>query len=58
MARRIRANRERFGPFKNREDFLARVPTPKRIEDVLSTTGAFEGLEYYEWELIKEAYNA
>ena len=58
MARRIRANRERFGPFRNREEFLTRVPTPKRIEDILAIAGAFEGLEDYEWELIQEAYNA
>ena len=57
-ARRIRANRERFGPFQSREEFLARVPIPKRIEDILSIAGAFEGLEDFEWELIQEAYNA
>jgi DNA-directed DNA polymerase III PolC len=58
MARRIRANRERFGPFRSRGEFLIRVPTPKRIEDILSIAGAFEGLEDYEWELMQEAYNA
>lgn len=58
MARRIRANHARFGPFQSREEFLARVPTPKRIEDILSIAGAFEGLEDYEWKLIQEAYNA
>ncbi len=58
MARRIRANRERFGPFQSREEFLSRVPTPKRIEDVLTIAGAFEGLEDYEWGMIQEAYNA
>jgi DNA polymerase III alpha subunit len=58
MARRIRANRERFGPFRNREEFLTRVPTPKRIEDILSIAGAFKGLEDYEWGMIQEAYNA
>ncbi len=58
LARRIRANRKRFGPFQSREEFLARIPAPKRIEDTLSIAGAFEGLEYYEWGLIQEAYNA
>ena len=58
MARRIGANRERFGPFRNREEFLTRVPTPKRIEDILSIAGAFKGLEDYEWGMAQEAYNA
>ncbi|MFH0958682.1 MAG: DNA polymerase III subunit alpha [Pseudomonadota bacterium] len=58
MARRIRANRHRLGPFQSREEFLDRVPTPKRIEDILSIAGAFEGLEDYQWELIQDAYNA
>ena len=57
MARRIRANRERFRPFRNREEFLTRVPTPKRIEDILSIAEAFKGLEDYEWGMIQEAYN-
>jgi DNA-directed DNA polymerase III PolC len=58
MARRIRANRHRLGPYQSREEFLDRVPTPKRIEDILSIAGAFEGLEDYQWELIQDAYNA
>lgn len=58
MARRIRANRQRLGPFQSREEFLDRVPTPKRIEDILSTAGAFEGLEDCQWQLIQDAYNA
>ena len=58
MARRIRANRHRLGPFQSREEFLGRVPTSKRIEDILSIAGAFEGLEDYQWELIQDAYNA
>lgn len=58
MARRIRANRQRLGPYQSREEFLDRVPTPKRIEDILSIAGAFEGLEDYQWELIPDAYNA
>lgn len=56
MARRIRANRHRLGPFQSREEFLDRVPTPKHIEDILSSSGAFEGLENHEWELMEEAY--
>ena len=58
MARRIRANHKRLGPFQSREEFLDRVPTPKRIEDILSTAGAFEGLEDCPWQLIQDAYNA
>jgi hypothetical protein len=58
MARRIRANRQRLGPYQSREEFLDRVPTPKRIEDILSISGAIEGLEDYQWELIPDAYNA
>ncbi|MGC8605356.1 MAG: hypothetical protein ACP5VS_16940, partial [Desulfomonilaceae bacterium] len=57
-AHRIAANRELLGPFRSREEFLARVPTPKRIEYLLSIAGAFEGLEGYKWEMIQEAYNA
>jgi DNA-directed DNA polymerase III PolC len=56
MARRIRANRDRFGPFRSREEFLTRVPTPKRITEILEIAGAFEGL-VDEWELIQAAYN-
>ncbi len=58
MARRVMASRERFGPFRSREEFLARVPVPRRIEDILSMAGAFEGMEDSEWELIREAHNA
>lgn len=57
MARRIRANREKFGPFRSREEFLTRIPTPKRVMEILATAGAFEGL-IDEWELLQEAYNA
>jgi DNA polymerase III alpha subunit len=57
-ARRIIANRERFGLFRNREEFLSRVAVPKRIENILSVAGAFEGMEDFEWEMIREAYNA
>lgn len=57
-ARRIIANRERFGLFSNREEFLSRVAVPKRIENILSVAGAFEGMEDFEWEMIREAYNA
>ena len=56
MARRIRANRDRFGQFRSREEFLTRVPTPKRITEILEIAGAFEGL-VDEWELIQAAYN-
>ena len=58
MARRIRANRERFGAFQSLEDFLGRVPTPERIIDILSVVGAFKGIEDCEWQLTQEASNA
>ncbi len=58
MGRRIRANRHRLGPFISREEFLGRVPTSRRIEDILAIAGAFEGLEDYQWVLIQDAYNA
>ena len=58
MARRIMANRQKFGPFKSREEFLSRVPTPKRLENILSTTGAFKYLEDLEWEMMQEACSA
>ena len=58
MASRIRANRQRLGPYQSREEFLDRVPTPKRIEDIPSVAGALECLEDYQWGLIQDAYNA
>ncbi len=56
-AGRIIANRERFGPFNSREEFITRVPTPERLAATLSIARVFEGLDD-EWGLIQEAYNA
>ena len=58
MARRIIANRKRFGLFKSKEEFLSRIPTPKRIQSILSIAGAFKNIEDFEWEMLQEAYNA
>ncbi len=58
IARRIMANRERFGLFRSREEFMTRVPIPKRIENILSISGAFQDMEGEEWEMVQEAYPA
>ncbi|MGC8604436.1 MAG: DNA polymerase III subunit alpha, partial [Desulfomonilaceae bacterium] len=58
LARRILMNRRRFGPFQSRMEFLSRVPISKRMENILSIAGAFEGLKDYSCELPHEAYNA
>lgn len=53
-ARRIVAERKRRGPFQGERDFLARVPLPNGIVDLLFLAGAMKGLEEHEWELIPE----
>ena len=55
MARRIIADRERRGPFRDREDFLERMSLPDRVVKTLSLAGALEGFNEYEWGLRQEA---
>jgi len=56
-AQRIVANRERYGLFQSREDFIQRIPVPERVENALALAGAFEGLDA-EWDLVREVCNA
>jgi DNA-directed DNA polymerase III PolC len=56
MSRRIVADRERRGPFLDREDFLARLSPPANVVATLSLAGAFDGLEEKP-ERIREASN-
>ncbi|MEW5723629.1 MAG: DNA polymerase III subunit alpha [Thermodesulfobacteriota bacterium] len=58
LARRIRAERDRGGLFRSREDFLSRVPLPARTVAVLDLAGALEGLEARRGELFPEALYA
>jgi DNA-directed DNA polymerase III PolC len=53
-ARRIVADRERRGPFRSHDDFLARLPLPDRVVKALTLAGALDGLDEYEWALIQE----
>jgi DNA polymerase III alpha subunit len=54
VARRIVAERNRRGAFRNRADFSARQSLPKRIIEALTLAGALEGLDGNEWRLIEE----
>ncbi|MBI5568848.1 MAG: DNA polymerase III subunit alpha [Desulfomonile tiedjei] len=54
MARRIVAERERRGAFRNLEDLSARISLPDRIKKVLIQAGALDGLPEYEWGLTQE----
>jgi DNA polymerase III alpha subunit len=58
VARRIVAERNSRGAFRDETDFLTRVPLPDSIVEVLTLAGALEALEDTEWRLAPEVWRS